>query len=83
MRAAARMLLSEQRAAWPCGGLGCQLAAALAVADGRLQVVPVGSAKRRLAYLGTGIDTGFSMGHSSAHGLCPNPRAEPCLCDDI
>eukprot|EP00966_Prymnesium_polylepis_P242889 5617120-Prymnesium_polylepis.1 len=23
------------------------------------------------------------MGHSSDHGLCPNPRAEPRLCDAI
>ena len=37
------MSCSQLAARWPRDGLGCQLAAALAVADGRLQVVPMGS----------------------------------------
>eukprot|EP00966_Prymnesium_polylepis_P001310 29957-Prymnesium_polylepis.1 len=39
----AAMSCSQRAARWSFSGLGCQLARALAVADGRLQVVPVGS----------------------------------------
>mmetsp|Transcript_19996 Transcript_19996/g.53927 ORF Transcript_19996/g.53927 Transcript_19996/m.53927 type:complete len:100 (+) Transcript_19996:255-554(+) len=37
------MSCSQLAARWPRDGLGCQLAAALAVAAGRLRVVPMGS----------------------------------------
>eukprot|EP00966_Prymnesium_polylepis_P072958 1694348-Prymnesium_polylepis.1 len=77
------MSCSQLAARWPRDGLGCQLASALAVADGRLQVVPMGSVTcegEHISGLGPPFDTGFEMGGTARLTACARIHKPSRVC---